>query len=211
MTVTMKTTKDRILDLLKREVALSVNDLIDQLGITHMAIRKHLNVLEKDGLIHSVEIKQPKGRPLYRYSLTEKGERLFPKNYEGISVEFLQDIEESFGKESVDTLFKKREKRLTQEYKEQVEKKSGNLAKIQEIERIQNDKGYMAKASQIDENTYELIEYNCPIMAIANNFKTACKCETEMFKNVLGTDQVKRVSCKTEGNNHCKFLIKYEE
>ena len=210
MTVKMKTTKDKILDFLKREVSLTVNDLIDQLGITHMAIRKHLNILEKDGLIHSIEIKQPKGRPLNSYSLTEKGERLFPKNYEGISVEFLQDIEESFGAESVDSLFKKREQRLTEEYKNQVQQKNSSLEKILEIEKIQNEKGYMAKANQLDENTFELIEYNCPILAIANNFKTACKCETEMFKNVLGTEQVKRVSCKTEGNNHCKFLIKYD-
>ncbi|RIW29227.1 transcriptional regulator [Bacillus salacetis] len=206
----MKTTKDKILDLLKKEVSLSVNDLIQELGITHMAVRKHLNVMEKDGLIHSVEFKQSKGRPLYRYALTEKGDRLFPKNYEGISVEFLQDIKESFGEESVDALFKKREQRLTSQYKEQVEKKCSKLEKIQEIEKIQNEKGYMAQANQIDDNTFELIEYNCPIMAIANNFKTACTCETEMFKSVLGTEQVKRVSCRTEGNHHCKFLIQYE-
>ncbi|MGM0846620.1 MAG: helix-turn-helix transcriptional regulator [Bacillota bacterium] len=210
MTITMKTTKDKILDLLKREVALTVNDLIDQLGITHMAIRKHLTVLENDGLIQSTEIRQPKGRPQYSYSLSEKGERLFPKNYEGISVEFLQDIEDSFGKDSVDALFKKREQRLTAEYREQVQQQRGTLDKIREIEKIQNEKGYMAKADQIDENTFELIEYNCPILAIATNFKTACKCETEMFKKVLGTEEVERVLCKTEGNNHCKFVIKYD-
>ncbi|MGD6966322.1 helix-turn-helix transcriptional regulator [Rossellomorea vietnamensis] len=210
MTVTMKTTKDKILDLLKRETSLTVNDLIAELGITHMAIRKHLTVLEKDGLIQSSEIRQPKGRPLYSYSLTEKGERLFPKNYEGISVEFLQDIEDSFGKDSVDALFKKREQRLTNQYRDQVQQQNSTLDKVLEIEKIQNEKGYMAKANQIDENTFELIEYNCPILAIANNFKTACKCETEMFKKVLGTEEIKRVSCKTEGNNHCKFLIKYD-
>ncbi|TYS14134.1 transcriptional regulator [Rossellomorea vietnamensis] len=210
MTVTMKTTKDKILDLLKRESALTVNDLIAELGITHMAIRKHLTVLEKDGLIQSSEIRQPKGRPLYSYSLTEKGERLFPKNYEGISVEFLQDIEDSFGKDSVDALFKKREQRLTNQYRDQVQQQNSTLDKVLEIEKIQNEKGYMAKANQIDENTFELIEYNCPILAIANNFKTACKCETEMFKKVLGTEEIKRVSCKTEGNKHCKFLIKYD-
>jgi predicted ArsR family transcriptional regulator len=210
MTTTIKTTKDKILDLLKRETSLTVNDLIDELGITHMAIRKHLTVLEKDGLIQSSEIRQPKGRPLYSYSLTEKGERLFPKNYEGISVEFLQDIEDSFGKDSVDALFKKREQRLTNQYRDQVQQQNSTLDKVREIEKIQNEKGYMAKANQIDENTFELIEYNCPILAIANNFKTACKCETEMFKKVLGTEEINRVSCKTEGNNHCKFLIKYD-
>lgn len=210
MTTTIKTTKDKILDLLKKKADLTVNDLIDELGITHMAIRKHLTVLEKDGLIQSSEIRQPKGRPLYSYSLTEKGERLFPKNYEGISVEFLQDIEDSFGKDSVDALFKKREQRLTNQYRDQVQQQDSTLDKVREIEKIQNEKGYMAKANQIDENTFELIEYNCPILAIANNFKTACKCETEMFKKVLGTEEIQRVSCKTEGNNHCKFLIKYD-
>ncbi|MGF2614704.1 transcriptional regulator [Rossellomorea vietnamensis] len=210
MTTALKTTKDKILDLLKKEAALTVNDLIGQLGITHMAIRKHLSVLEKDGLIQSVEIRQPKGRPLYSYSLTEKGDRLFPKNYEGISVEFLQDIEDSFGKDSVDALFKKREQRLTNQYREQVQQQTSALDKVREIEKIQNEKGYMAKAQQLDENTFELIEYNCPILAIANNFKTACKCETEMFKKVLDTEEVNRVSCKTEGNNHCRFLIKYD-
>ncbi|WP_113928921.1 metalloregulator ArsR/SmtB family transcription factor [Bacillus sp. P14.5] len=210
MTTALKTTKDRILDLLKKEAALTVNDLIGQLGITHMAIRKHLSVLEKDGLIQSVEIRQPKGRPLHSYSLTDKGDRLFPKNYEGISVEFLQDIEDSFGKDSVDALFKKREQRLTNQYREQVQQQTSALDKVREIERIQNEKGYMAKAQQLDENTFELIEYNCAILAIANNFKTACKCETEMFKKVLGTEEVNRVSCKTEGNHHCRFLIKYD-
>ncbi len=208
MQKTIKTTKDKILDLLKKEVSLTVNDLTDHLNITHMAVRKHLNTLEKDQLIRTTEIKQPMGRPLQTYSLTEKGDMLFPKNYEGISVEFLHDIEDTFGRESIDTLFKKREQRLTNEYSTRMKNKT-TQEKMQEIEKIQNEKGYMAKASQIDDNTYELIEYNCPIFAIAKEFKMACRCETEMFKKVLDTDRVNRVCCKTDGDDHCKFLLHY--
>ena len=40
-------TKDKILHLLKKDVSLSVNELTDYLEITHMAVRKHLNSLEK--------------------------------------------------------------------------------------------------------------------------------------------------------------------
>ncbi|OFD69847.1 helix-turn-helix transcriptional regulator [Bacillus mycoides] len=208
MDVTRKSTKDRILDFLKKEVSLTVNDLTDRLDITHMAVRKHLTILEKDGLIKSNEIKQSMGRPLQIYSLTEKGERLFPKNYEGISVEFLHDIKDLHGEESIHYLFKKREQRLTKEYSSRTAHKSTH-EKMNELVKIQNEKGYMANLSQIDENTYELVEYNCPILAVANDFKTACSCETQMFKNVLETNKVNRICCQTEGNAFCKFLVKF--
>jgi predicted ArsR family transcriptional regulator len=205
---TKTSTKDRILDLLKKEVSLSVNDFTEQLQITHMAVRKHLATLEKDGLILSVERKQPMGRPLQLYSLTQKGEKVFPKNYEGITLEFLKDIEEIHGEDSIHLLFKKREDRLTTEYSTRLKTQS-MPDKLNEIVKIQNEKGYMARASQIDEHSFELIEYNCPIYSVAQEYKMACHCETEMFKKVVGTDQVHRTTCKTDGDNHCKFVFTF--
>ncbi|GGH73464.1 putative ArsR family transcriptional regulator [Pullulanibacillus pueri] len=202
------TTKDKILELLKKEVTLTVNDLTNLLNITHMAVRKHLNMLERDGLIQSREVKQSMGRPLQTFSLSEKGERLFPKNYEGMSVEFLKDIKDLHGEDAIYYLFKKREARQTQSSLVRMEYKS-NEEKINEMVNIQNEKGYMADVSQIDDTTYEITEYNCPILAVAKEFKVACHCETDMFKNVLETDKVKRTCCKTEGNAHCKFLIQF--
>lgn len=199
-------TRDRILNYLKKEVSLSVNHLTDRLNITHMAVRKHLGLLEKDELIVAKEVKQPMGRPLQMYSLTDKGERLFPKNYEGMTIEFLRDIQELHGEESVQLLFEKREKRLTEEYKNRVNKKS-IAEKIAEIAKIQEEKGYMAKVNRIDDHTFELIEYHCPIFSVAQEFTIACGCETNMFKNVFGTDQVQRIRCKTDGDPHCKFLF----
>ncbi|GEN86917.1 metalloregulator ArsR/SmtB family transcription factor [Oceanobacillus sp. FSL W8-0428] len=208
MNITQKTTKDKILDYLKKEKSLAVSDLTKLLDMTHMAIRKHLNILERDGLIKSKEVKQPIGRPSQMYSLTERGEGLFPKNYEGISVEFLYDIKDIYGEEAIRNLFNRREQRLTNEYIKRTHQKS-NHDKINELSKIQTEKGYMTNLSQIGQNKYELIEYNCPIFAVANDFKTACTCETQMFKNVLGTDNVKRVCCKSDGDNYCKFLVDF--
>ncbi|MEH6941070.1 helix-turn-helix transcriptional regulator [Bacillus sp. JJ722] len=204
-----KSTKEKILEYIKKEVSLTVSDLTKLLDITDMAVRKHLNILEKDQFIQSTEVKQPMGRPLQIYSLTEKGERLFPKNYENISVEFLHDIQEMHGTETVNQLFLKREQRLTQEYSNRMINMPTS-EKIDELVKIQNEKGYMADSTQIDENTFELVEYNCPIIAVANDFKMACSCETNMLKSVLKTREVKRTCCRTEGDVHCKFLIKFQ-
>ncbi|WP_078548433.1 helix-turn-helix transcriptional regulator [Litchfieldia alkalitelluris] len=210
MTVKVKTnTRDCILELLKKEVSLAVNDLTKFLNITHMAVRKHLAILEKEELIKSVETKQPMGRPLQLYSLTEKGDQRFPKHYEGITLEFLNDIKDIHGDEAIQQLFTKREKRLTEEYKKRVNQKSSS-EKMNEITKIQNEKGYMASVTQIDDVTFELVEYNCPIYAVAREFKMACRCETDMFKSVLEAEQVRRVCCKTDGDNHCKFIFKYQ-
>ncbi|MDF1510156.1 transcriptional regulator [Robertmurraya sp. DFI.2.37] len=199
-------TKERLLQLLKKKVSLTVNDLTEELNISHMAVRKHLDSLQKEKLVSSREVKQPIGRPLQIYFLTEKGETLFPKNYEGITLEFLQDIEEMYGQESIADLFHKREERLTAEYTQRLAKKNA-LEKMTEIVAIQNEKGYMADVSQINDNTFELVEYNCPIIAVANQYKTACQCETNILKTVLDADDVRRASCKTDGNDHCRFLI----
>jgi predicted ArsR family transcriptional regulator len=202
-----KNTREQILDLLKKEVSLAVNELTERLNITHMAVRKHLNILEKDHLIRSVEVKQPMGRPLQMYSLTEKGEQLFPKNYESISVEFLRDIQELHGEETIQLLFDKREKRITDEYKLKVQDKKNLSEKIKELASLQNDKGYMTEVNQVNEHSYEMIEYNCPIYAVAKEFKIACRCETDMFKKVVGTEQVQRICCKTDGDDHCRFVF----
>ncbi|PLR95536.1 helix-turn-helix transcriptional regulator [Bacillus sp. T33-2] len=208
MNTVRTSTKDKILDLLKKEERLTVNDLTDRLKITHMAIRKHLTSLEKDGLIDSKAIKQPLGRPLQTYMLSKKAQGQFPKNYEGITVEFLHDIKEIHGEESVERLFKKREDRLTREYNTRLGDKTTAHEKLNELVDIQNEKGYMAELAQIDENTFELTEFNCPIFSVATDFKVACRCETELFKNILGTEQISRTCCQTDGDNHCKFLVK---
>ncbi|MDX8046416.1 metalloregulator ArsR/SmtB family transcription factor [Gracilibacillus sp. S3-1-1] len=204
----VQTTKDKILELLKKESALSVNELIKHLNITHMAIRKHLSTLEKDGLISSQDVKQEIGRPIQQFFLTAKGKRLFPNNYESISVEFLKDIEEIHGRESIRQLFENREERLIDQYSERVSGTS-NQDKLRDIVHIQNEKGYMAELHQHDENQFEILEYNCPIYAVAKEFHIACQCETSMFRKVLGTENVKRVQCKTEGNNHCRFMVEF--
>jgi len=209
MNHSQSSTKDRILQLLKKEVSLTVNELTDHLDITHMAVRKHLISLEKDGLIKTKEVKQPMGRPLQTYSLSDKAEEYFPKNYEGISLEFLHDIKEIHGEEVVQQLFKKREARLIDEYSQRVQRKDSATEKLQEIVNIQNEKGYMADLTKIDDDTYEITEYNCPILSVAKDFKIACKCETDMFKEVLGIEQIHRTCCRTEGDNHCKFLLKF--
>lgn len=202
-------TKEKIIELLKKQNKRTVNELSKSLGITEMAVRKHLNILERDSLLTINEVRQPMGRPLQVYSLSANADQFFPNNYENLTVEFLQDLKELHGEEIIEFLLEKRSTRQKHNYLPKMENLNFD-AKVKKLNDIQNSKGYMAEITKIDDQTYELMEYNCPIFAVANEYKSACACETQMFKEVLGTKHVKRVTCKTENGDHCRFLIKDE-
>lgn len=211
MNNTRITTKERLLDLLKKETELTVSQMAQALDITEMAVRKHLNILERDSFIHVTEVKQPLGRPVQVFSLTPKADVLFPKNYDNLTIDFLNDLQEIQGNEIINHLFEKRGKRLASKYLSYMKDGFSNEEMVGVLKEIQIDKGYMADVIKLDDNRFELIEHHCPIFEVAKNFKQACQCETNMFKEVLNTANVKRTSCKADGETHCHFLINFNE
>ncbi|MCH5584521.1 transcriptional regulator [Shimazuella sp. AN120528] len=204
----MNATTRQILELIKRHNEVCVNFLSDELSITHMAVRKHLNKLEKDQLITTFQNKQSVGRPVTLYRLTKAGKALFPQNYGTLSVEFLEDIEMLDGKQKVDMLFQRRKEKLKQKYTERIASKSTFIEKVAELKRIQSENGYMVESEEINDGEIEFIEYNCPIFEVANKYKKACDCELSLFKEVLGVDSIERTTCMSDGDHKCRYVMK---
>lgn len=204
----MNSTTKQILELLKRHNEACVNFLAAELDITHMAVRKHLNKLEKDQLISTYQNKQSVGRPVTLYRLSQAGKELFPQNYGSLSVEFLEDIEAIDGKEKVDMLFQRREQKLIHKYGERITSKTTFKEKVAELKNIQLENGYMAESKDINDQEIEFIEYNCPIFQVANKYKKACDCELSLFKQVLGVDAIERTTCMSDGDHKCRYIIK---
>jgi predicted ArsR family transcriptional regulator len=204
----MSSTAKQIMELIKRCDEVCVNFLADELKITHMAVRKHLNKLEKDQLITTHQNKQSVGRPVTLYRLTKTGKELFPQNYGALSVELLEDIEAIDGKEKVDMLFQRREQKLIQKYGERIASKRTFKEKVAELENIQLENGYMVESEEINDQEIEFIEYNCPIFQVANKYKKACDCELSLFKHVLGVDSIERTTCISDGDHKCRYVIK---
>ncbi|MFS8579807.1 MAG: transcriptional regulator [Novibacillus thermophilus] len=195
--------------MLKFQGRLAVSDMAKQLGITEMAVRRHLHTLERDGLIQSTLVRQSKGRPANLYSLTSAAEELFPKNYHTLTLELLDDICETDGKEVVDELFRRREERLTNTYARQFDGK--NLEdRVKELAELQNSKGYMVEWDKLGEGRYTFVEYNCPIAQVANRYNQACRCELGFFRNVLEGARVERPECKAKGGANCVYYIEAE-
>ena len=63
-------TRKVILSMLKTQGPLSVHDIAKQLGITEMAVRRHIHSLEKDDLLEAKLVRQAMGRPSNVYTLS---------------------------------------------------------------------------------------------------------------------------------------------
>ncbi|MBH0171141.1 transcriptional regulator [Fictibacillus sp. 18YEL24] len=215
MVMTMKnhtSTRDEIIYLLKRNKRMTVTEMAKSLGITEMAVRRHLNTLERDHVIETTLVRQAMGRPIHFYHLTASGDEQFPRNYSGLTVDFLKDIEEVSGTETIDELFKRRENRLHDRYKDRMNTLTEFEQKVNELANIQNEAGYMVDWERgEDPDTYVLTEYNCPIAKVANEYQQACSCELSLFKRMLQTDAVERKTCMAKGGDYCCYVIKEEK
>jgi predicted ArsR family transcriptional regulator len=212
MVMTMKnhtSTRDEIIYLLKRNKRMTVTELAKSLGITEMAVRRHLNTLERDHIVETTLVRQAMGRPINFYHLSANGDEQFPRNYSGLTVELLKDLEEMTGTNTVDGLFQRREDRLQDKYKDRMNSLSDFEAKVNELANIQNEAGYMVDWQKgEEEGTYVLTEYNCPIAKVANEYQQACSCELSLFKRMLHTDDIERKTCMAKGGDYCCYVIK---
>lgn len=199
-------TRDQILHMLKVKGSLSVSDMAVDLGITEMAVRRHLNTLERDNLIKSALVRQAMGRPTNVYSLSQEADELFPRNYSHLTLDFLNDLKDIDGLGKVEMLFRRRENRLEETYRTHMQ---GDLEeRVAKLAELQNDKGYMVEWEQDAENScYRIQEFNCPISQVAREFNQACSCELSLFRRVLNAD-VEQTSCMAKGGEKCVFEIK---
>ncbi|EAU0476121.1 winged helix-turn-helix transcriptional regulator [Paenibacillus sp. UMB7766-LJ446] len=201
-----RTTRERILFMLKQQGTMTAREMTAELGLTGMAIRRHLTALEQDGWIEVREARATAGRPSSVYHLTVRGDNFFPKSYSSLTLELLEELSDSAGSGVVDALFESRRDKLLRSGLPQM--KGQDLAgRVEELARIQNANGYMADASTEEDGTYVLTELNCPIVQVASVYKQACRCELELFRSLLQAD-VERTECYADGGKKCTYQIR---
>ncbi|MBP1989318.1 helix-turn-helix transcriptional regulator [Paenibacillus eucommiae] len=197
-------TRKVILSMLKTQGQLSVANMSEQLGVTKMAVRRHLNTMEQEGLLNTRLVHQPMGRPANLYFLTDRADSLFPKNYELLTLDLLGELLEEEGQQRIEFLFKRRESKLTAKYQSRMQADSLK-ERVSELVNIQNENGYMVDWVQQEEG-FIVSEHNCPIAQVAVQFEQACQCELSLFQNLLDAE-VERTECLAKGGTKCVYVI----
>lgn len=204
MNCEMSETRMRILQLLKMRANMTVGQLTDALHISQMGVRQHLTILEAEGLVEHHQEKQGRGRPPYVYQLTDQANSLFPTTYANFAVGLMHEVAKFNGPGFINKVFRGRMKAQLEAY--QLRLKGKTLCeRVKELARIRDEEGYMARFDE-NEDDYVLIEHNCPIAVIAQEYPQVCEIETALFRQSLGA-KVVRVEHLMQGSHRCCYRI----
>jgi predicted ArsR family transcriptional regulator len=184
---------------------MTVQDFAGQIGISTVAVRKHLDGLAAEGLVEGRNRAGARGRPAAEYHLTEAGENLFPRGYNHLLVDFLQDLADLEGEQKLERLFHQRNERLAHAYQMRLVGKPLREA-VRELAQAREDEGYMAHVEESAEGLV-LTEHNCPIIEVAQRFPQACRCEQQLFEQLLGAP-VRRETTLAHGDVACRYHIR---
>src|SRR6266571_5642022 len=198
-------TKREILLILKREGQSDLQTLAERLQISKMAVHKHLQDLEERSMVQRTPLRGTKGRPRLMLQLAPGSQSLFPRAYAGVTCAALAYIEEKLGRKGVEEALRRRQTETLTGYRDQV--KAETLAeRVHQLAGLRDREGYMAEDHRAGPAKFEILEHNCPILAVAENYWEACTIENELFRKVLDAN-VETTHRVVAGGNVCRFLV----
>lgn len=195
-------TQNEIVDLLKLNGRMSVDQITQKLRESKTAVRRNLLSLERRRVLESEWIPVARGRPQLGFRLTDQATQLFPSKeaelLEGL-IRFLKDN----GKISlVEQFFEAYwEERYQKVLKKMAQRKSKDFTnRLEALTDVLEDEGFFPRAT-IDKKNSEmkLVECHCPIAAAARTTSLPCEMEKRLIDKVL--------RCSSESPNPCEYRV----
>ncbi len=202
----MHDTRQHIIEYLKEKKQATVDELADIVGLTSMAVRYHLNVLQRDNLIASPTVRRAtgRGRPQQIYALTEAADDLFPVDYYGLTDYLLDELDLQIGKQGVNKLFNKIANRLAHEAPPAQENQTIE-ERLDEVILFLKEKGFVVDW-KAQENSYVFHVHSCPYRQVAKEHECVCTLDEQIIGSMLNTSP-NRVACLTSGDTYCTYRI----
>ncbi|NJO43070.1 MAG: transcriptional regulator [Cyanobacteria bacterium CRU_2_1] len=203
--------KEQILHLLKMRGAQTAAMLAEQLQVSPMAVRQHLQSLKAEEWVTYQEERRPLGRPVKLWRLTMQSFDRFPDSHADLMLDLLRSLETVFGSDGLDRLMADRSRRQIQTYRAKVAEltTAGDWRQhVRAIAHLRTQEGYMAEVIEQPGNALLLVENHCPICLAAQTCQNLCRAELEVFTAVLGsTVTVERVEHILQGDRRCAYRV----
>src|SRR5690625_1676904 len=206
-------TRARILELLKLQGALRVDDIAASLSLSKSTVRAHLLRLEEGKLIqrHFIPNAGP-GRPALAFELSADGHAQFPNDDGSVLTDLLNFLkaqsEESLIKQYFSTMWAQRERELEEIAGDQLENLTLEERKAATLALLQRH-GFMpeiiADESAQDGSQFVVRECHCPFPAAVRATRIPCRLERAFLAKALGVPVHATDLAEEPGQGHCDF------
>ena len=193
-------TKGEIVRLLRR-ASRRVSELAEALSVSDNAIRSHLAVLERDGVVQQTTARGHIGKPAFVYSLTPEAERLFPKAYETVLGHLLDVLEAQVGSAQREALLRD----VGHSIAGVQGQPSGSFReRLEGAVSVLNNLGGLAELEEHD-NEFSICGYRCPLSAMVATHPETCKLVESLLADLIGVSVEER--CERGDKLSCSFQV----
>lgn len=201
-------TRRAILDLLKLLGPRDSGALARRLGVSVMAVRQHLHMLQQRGLVVFETERRPRGRPAKLWRLTLEADRFFPNGHADLTRGLLAAAGRAFGPGGVERIVEVRVRDQICEYRRRVDSRAPLARRLAALAGLRSAEGYLAQVLPQRDGSYLLVENHCPISAAASECRQLCSGELKVFEAVLGRRvTVERTEHILAGARRCAYRV----
>jgi DeoR family suf operon transcriptional repressor len=206
-------TRNKIMDILRRRHEATVEELTKALELAPATVRRHLDILQRDGYVKVRPVRRETGRPHYAFSMTEAGEQLFPQHYVRITNRLIEEImalapedtSGKSGKELAGVIFERMTDRLARTYGPRVD--GATLAeRVQQASRLLANEGLTIEA-QPDGEGFLLLGHGCPCRRLSAKDIDACSHDRRLLSALLKAE-VEPAPDAANGEGFCAYRVR---
>ena len=202
--------RDQVVFELKTRGPQTAGELADRLGITAVAVRQHLALLEEEGLVEYGDERGPVGRPARVWQLTPKASEHFPDAHSNLAIELVEAIRETLGEKGLRDLLAARSQRRLELYRARMPGPDAPLERrVSTLATLRRESGNLAEWAQEADGGFLLVENHCTIAAASQICPAICGEELGLWRTVLGDDvSVDMTEHMLDGDRRCVFRIR---
>jgi predicted ArsR family transcriptional regulator len=205
----MQDTRQQILEILKRRGEVTVQDLSNELGLTSVTVRHHLEILRSEGYITDPEVRRSNrpGRPRYVYRLTSTAADLFPNNYSGLASALLDAMHECISPETYTKMIEKTAEYMAEDADQLPDDPE---ERIESVTTFLNQHGFVARWEEQEAGRYHIIISSCPYHHVSQRYDEPCMVDYHMIKSLVGGD-VERLQNEAKTSGLCVYEVKFPD
>ena len=193
-------TRGQIITLLRRS-SRTVDELGQELNLTHTAVRAHLAALERDGLVQQRSERRGSGKPSSVYDLTLAAEYLFPKSYDQLLDNLLDALGEHLPADKVEIVMREAGRRMAAQWKIP----PGELgARLEAGTEALNELGGLMER-ETEGETLCIRGYRCPFAAVVQEHSGVCHLVESLLSELVGVPIQEQ--CERTGPVPCRFVV----
>src|SRR4051794_35103231 len=173
------------------------------LGVSAVAVRKHLDALAAEGAIVVEPVRQPVGRPAYHYRVTNAAEAYFPRGHQALHLGVLAALDRTDPAALEGALAA-----CSAQARDHYAIRLAGLPlaeRVAELARLRDAEGFLTTVER-QGDVLTLRQHHCPIRDVAERYPAACRCEQQLFRDLLGADVAYAGSLR-DGAPACTYRI----